>query len=484
MGKLIMDNAKYKILLIEDNELDQKAFERFVKNGNIPYNYMIAGSVADATEKLNSNQYDAIISDHSLGDGTAFDILNIVKNIPVIVVTGAGDEETAVKAWKAGSYDYLIKDIDRNYLRAIPITVENAIRHKIIEKKLQLLSGAVMSTDDSVYITDMKGTIIFVNKAFCETYGYKEGEIVGKSGSVLWIGKNQTESTRSVFQTQGLGSASEVGFYHKRKDDSIFPVSLSRSIIRDTNGREVAIVGVARDISERILIEDEFRTASLNLKRKYQLKNEMAITITEAIQKLLSKGDIDRAKKITADYINISKIEAGKLTLKCCRFDFVKLVSQTIENLTPAANENKIKLESSFPQNEILIDADPERIGQVLTNLLLRAIEFSPVNSRVTIRINDIGSELVVEIHDGTPAIESNEIYRIINQSDWIKEQIDAGREEIALGLRIAKEIVELNGGRIWTECSDTNNNIFCFTISKSNVTNATTNDVYSVNLG
>lgn len=479
-----MDNTKYKILLIEDNELDQKAFERFVKNSDIPYDYTIAGSVSDATEKLNSNQFDAVISDHSLGDGTAFDILEIVKNVPVIVVTGAGDEETAVKAWKAGAYDYLIKDIDRNYLRAIPITVENAIRHKIIEKKLQLLSGAIMSTDDSVYITDMKGIIIFVNKAFYETYGYKEEEIVGKSGSTLWIGKHQTESTRSVFQTQGIGSSSEVGFYHKRKDDSVFPVSLSRSIIRDSKGGEVAIVSVARDISERILIEDEFRKASLNLRKKYEHKNEMAIIITEALQKLLSKGDVSCANSMISDYINILKIEAGKLTLKRCRFDFVKLISRMMENLFHLAKEKKIELEYSAAENTIFIDADPDNVSQVLYILLFRAIEFSPANTKVFIRINDIGGELVVEIHDGTPALESSELYRITNHSDWIKEQIEAGREEIALGLRIAKELIELNGGRIWTESSDTKNNIFCFTIPKSNVTNITSNEVYSINFG
>ncbi len=263
-----MENTRYKILFIEDNQLDQMAFKRFVDENDIPYDCTIAGSVSEAQQALNSDRFDIVITDHSLGDGTAFEILNSVENTPVIVVTGAGDEETAIKAWKAGAYDYLIKDLDQNYLKAIPITVQNAVSHKIIEKKLQLLSGAIMSTDDSVYITDMQGSIIFVNKAFCNTYGYQEQEIIGKNSTVLWIGKQQTENTRSVFQTRTIGSSWEVGFYHKRKDDSVFPVSLSRSTIKDSNGNEVAIIGVARDISERILIEDELRTENQNLKKQ------------------------------------------------------------------------------------------------------------------------------------------------------------------------------------------------------------------------
>ena len=273
-----MENTRYKILFIEDNQLDQMAFKRFVDENDIPYDCTIAGSVSEAQQALDSNRFDIVITDHSLGDGTAFEILKLAGDSPVIVVTGAGDEETAIKAWKAGAYDYLIKDLDQNYLKAIPITVENAVSHKMIEKKLQLLSGAIMSTDDSVYITDMQGRIIFVNKAFCNTYGYKEQEIIGKNSTVLWIGKQQTENTRSVFQTRTIGSSWEVGFYHKRNDDSVFPVSLSRSTIKDSNGNEVAIVGVARDISERILIEEELNTENQNLKKRIrELEEKLGI---------------------------------------------------------------------------------------------------------------------------------------------------------------------------------------------------------------
>jgi len=263
-----MENTRYKILFIEDNKLDQMAFKRFVDENDIPYDCTIAGSVSEAQQALDSDRFDIVITDHSLGDGTALEILKSSGNTPVIVVTGAGDEETAIKAWKAGAYDYLIKDLDQNYLKAIPITVLNAVNHNLIKKKLQLLSGAIMNTDDSVYITDMQGRIIFVNKAFCNTYGYKEQEIIEKNSTVLWIGKQQTENTRSVFQTRTVGSSWEVGFYHKRNDDSVFPISLSRSTIKDSNGNEIAIVGIARDISERILIEEELNTENQNLKKR------------------------------------------------------------------------------------------------------------------------------------------------------------------------------------------------------------------------
>jgi PAS domain S-box-containing protein len=335
-----MENTRYKILLIEDDKLDQRAFMRMVKEKKLSYDCTVAGSVSEAKSILVSGQFDIIISDYSLGDGTAFNILDLVKNTPVILVTGAGDEEVAVKAWKTGAYDYLTKDSERNYLKTVPITIENTIKHKRMEERLQLLSGAVMSTDDSVYITDMENKIIFVNKAFCETYGYEEQEIIGEDSNILWIGNLQNKNTRSVFQTRSVGSAWEVGFYHKRKNGSIFPVSLSRSIIRDENGNQLAVVGIARDISERMQIEDDLRTLNQELERQNRLKRELIIAvchqlmapiselkdiISSAATSTLGKNDsklceilqladenVNRAASIVADFLDASKSDGGK----------------------------------------------------------------------------------------------------------------------------------------------------------------------------
>ena len=264
MGNKTMKNERYKILLIEDDKLDQMAFKRLVEGENLPYDYKIAGSVSEAQDILQSERYDVIISDYSLGADTAFDILDLVKNTPVILVTGVGDEDVAIKAWKAGAYDYLIKDLNRNYLKAVPITVENAVRHKRTKEKLQLLSRAIMSTDDNVYITDMEDKIIFVNRAFCETYGYDEKEVIGIDSDILCRKDTPIAETENPYQDFSEG---QIESCHTRKDGSVFPVSVSTSVIKDENGEKTALIGVARDISERIFTEDKIRAINLKLSR-------------------------------------------------------------------------------------------------------------------------------------------------------------------------------------------------------------------------
>ena len=126
-----------KILVIEDDKVDQMAFERFVKAGSLPFAYQMTNSIKAAREALEMNDFDAILSDYFLGEGTAFDILSQHPDIPVVVVTGTGSEEIAVNALKKGAYDYLIKDVEGSYLTMIPITLKNAIRRFKNEKELQ-----------------------------------------------------------------------------------------------------------------------------------------------------------------------------------------------------------------------------------------------------------------------------------------------------------------------------------------------------------
>jgi len=131
-----MDNKKVKILVVDDDKVDQMAFERFANEEKLPYDYIIAGSVKEAKQVLEREKFDAVLLDYMLGDGTAFDLFDKVKESPFIIVTGTADYEIAVQAMKSGAYDYLIKDNEGNHLKTLPVTVENAIKRKRAEEEL------------------------------------------------------------------------------------------------------------------------------------------------------------------------------------------------------------------------------------------------------------------------------------------------------------------------------------------------------------
>lgn len=126
-----------KLLIIEDDQVDRMIIDRWFKREKIPCAYDLAGSVREGLEKIKSSRYDAVLVDYLLGDGDAFDVIPALKGTPFVIVTGAGDEEVAVRAMKNGAYAYLVKDKDGNYLKTLPMTVENAIRRHAAELELE-----------------------------------------------------------------------------------------------------------------------------------------------------------------------------------------------------------------------------------------------------------------------------------------------------------------------------------------------------------
>ena len=191
-----MEYTKYKVLLIEDNKLDRMAFERFVYNQKLQYDYTAAQSISEAKKLLKSEHFDIIVSDYSLGDGTALDILNSVKDIPIILITASEDEQIPINAWEAGTYDYLPKDFDRNYLEAVPKTIENAIKHKKVEEALdkepnyleEMFHAAplgMLLTDENLIIARANDTITqILHRDYSQIVNRRLGNALGCINSI------------------------------------------------------------------------------------------------------------------------------------------------------------------------------------------------------------------------------------------------------------------------------------------------------------
>ncbi len=123
-----------QLLLIDHHTHDRRAFLRMVQHENLGYEVVTAASIADAIERLHEQFFDIILCDFSFPDGSALDLLTHYSQVvPFIIVTGMGDENTAVNVLKAGAYDYLVKDKEGHYLQHLPMTIEQVVRHRHME---------------------------------------------------------------------------------------------------------------------------------------------------------------------------------------------------------------------------------------------------------------------------------------------------------------------------------------------------------------
>ena len=256
-----MVKDKYRVLLIDDKKLDQIVFKRLVKEKNLPYDYTIIESIAETMEIIKSDRFDIIIVDYFLKDGTAFNILDSLINIPIIVVSDIFDEDIALNSIKKSAYYYMIKDIEQNYIKILPLIIEKAIRYKKSDNDLRVLYSSYMSISECVYISDMDNRIRFVNKSFCNIYGYTEDEIIGKSEKILWKQKSIYQDMSQIKDGSQKNCQGWDGeFFHRRKDGSYFKIHLSRSVARDKIGDIIAIIVVIHDINEKNSAEIELAT--------------------------------------------------------------------------------------------------------------------------------------------------------------------------------------------------------------------------------
>lgn len=131
-----------KILIVEDDKLDQKAITKTLdQHGG--YEHTVAGTLKEAREKLKEGTFDLVLLDANLPDGSTMELFPNLVGIPFVITAGAGSEEYAIRAYKAGASDYLIKDINRFYLKLIPSTIEKALKQKELEQLKESFVGMV-----------------------------------------------------------------------------------------------------------------------------------------------------------------------------------------------------------------------------------------------------------------------------------------------------------------------------------------------------
>ncbi|AZR74225.1 hypothetical protein BBF96_12950 [Anoxybacter fermentans] len=177
-------------------------------------------------------------------------------------------------------------------------------------------------------------------------------------------------------------------------------------------------------------------------------------------------NEVDRMNRLVTELLDLSKIESGIIKFKKMAFELEEVIRKTVSNLVPIIEKGRYKIEVELASNLKKAWGDPDRIGQVLINLVRNAIKHSEPGSTIWIRANMEDEMIKVEVEDEGCGIPAEELDHIWNRFYKVDKARTRGEEEgTGLGLAIVKEIIERHGGKVDVKSEVGKGSVFSFTI-------------------
>lgn len=494
-----MPAVKSRVLLIEDNNNEQMALKQLPGEKSNKYEYVLARSIAEARELVETGSFDVIISDFLLKDGTVFNIFESIKDIPIIVVTEGGDEGIAVKAMKAGAYDYIIKDPELNYLKVLPVTIENAIKRKVFEEKLKLLESAVKSANDAIIILEaepgemMGRRILFVNEAFTRMTGYTFEEASKSTLRILRGPRTSLEALNKIRVALESRMPVRVELINYRKDGSEFWVECNIVPFADEEGSFVHWVSVQRDITERKKSEDErekliqeieaMNTDLTELNQQLETigaertMSLMALTIADRIRnpaamiggrcrRILKKDNLsedilegiqqimegaDKLDRIVRDFETLLKERQYNFKHN----DLNSIVEKVVPVIEKEAAVKGIKITARISREPLRMNMQKDLLRMAIFHVMKNAVEATSKNGTIEIETSMENDKVVLTISDTGYGIPDGEIDNVFKPFFSTKER------GFGLGLPLVKQIVSEHLGDLMIESKAGQGSVF-----------------------
>ncbi len=176
----------------------------------------------------------------------------------------------------------------------------------------------------------------------------------------------------------------------------------------------------------------------------------------------MATSDTDRLERLVNDILTLGRLRAGRLTMSKQLIPIDRIVAQVVQLMSPMANEDQIRIIANTDGGAVW--ADPDRLIQVLTNLVGNAVKFSPEHGCIWITASSQLTQTVWTVRDQGPGIPPDKLEAIFEPFKQLNKAPHRQKTGTGLGLAICQQILQQHGGRIWAE-SDEEGSTFSFTL-------------------
>jgi PAS domain S-box-containing protein len=478
-----------RILVVEDDAKMRRVLELLLSGH---WTVETAADARAAITAVRERPPDLVLTDLLLPGMDGYDFLRQLRaeagtrTLPVIVISGLTEEADRLKALEAGANDYLIKPFsERELMLRVTTHLEMGFLRReaaLRESEAQVravLEGAL----DAVVGMDSDGLVNDWNQQAETTFGYTREEAIGRRLSELIIPEEVRDrheaGLQKYFETgEGPLLNRRVEMEGQRRDGTRIPVELSITVVKGWGFyRFNAFV---RDISDRRAAEAE-RTRLLEEAREAnRMKDEFLAMLSHELRTPLSAivgwahmlrtGGLDEAtvaraietidrnakvqNQLIEDILDVSRIVAGKFHLEMRPVDLVRIVEAACDTVAPAAATKGVAVRQDLDSTVkpcCPAIGDPDRLQQVVWNLLTNAIKFTPKGGAVTVavrRLDTSPAEFEIVVTDTGNGISADFLPHIFER---FRQAGTGARRQggLGLGLSIVRHIVESHGGTV-----------------------------------
>jgi PAS domain S-box-containing protein len=345
-------------------------------------------------------------------------------------------------------------------------------------EQLQATIGCVA---DGVLVTDANGRVTLMNPVAEAMTGWSQEEARDKP--VRDVFAIFDEHTQEVVENpvprvlrEGCALRETMRLFITTRSDRRLPIAFSAAPIRDRHGTTTGVVLILRDETERYRTDEALRTAD---RRKdeflatlaHELRNPLAPicmglelmkhaandpSAAEEVRDMMER-QTNHMVRLIDDLLDVSRITRGKLELRRCPVELSEIVQNAVDATGPAFDEARHRLIVSVPERPVLMYADPNRLTQILSNLLSNAAKYTPPGGRIELAACQREGEVILTVSDnglGIPADLQGSVFEMFTQ---IRGDMENGHKGLGIGLTLVKRLVELHGGSVEVESEGRN---------------------------
>ncbi len=389
-----------------------------------------------------------------------------------------------------------IKDSIRSLYQLALEAEQLLIGNEQLAKELQRLSENYQRLEQlaqaGTWRIGQDNRIAFVNKRMAEMLGYSPDQMLGKN----LLGFMAAETRKKVIDDldcgkQGITRQGEFCFKHKNGSD-VYTLMEIDPVFED-NSEHTASYGLVLDITERKKAEQALQEVD-NLRRSERLKTELVSNISHELRAplasikgfttaLLQHGikwnkktqhdfiqtidqETDRLTRLVSDLLDMSRLEAGVLSLEKDDYQISEIldsVSKMLTNLTEH-HQLQVVLPSGLPS----VFVDQMRIGQILINLVENAVKYSKKGSQITIEAQPADDKIIVSVADRGKGIPCELLDRVFDRFYQVESAVPGQRNGTGLGLFICRGIIEAHSGEIGVKSKVGKGSKFSFSLPVS----------------